>query len=411
MHERTEELTRLNAALARAKGEADAANISKTKFLAAASHDILQPLNAARLYVTSLIERQAAKRRPPAGRQHRRLARGGGGNLRRAARHVAARHRRDAAGIRQLPHRRTDAPDRARIRAARRRQGARPRLHAVLAGGALRPPAAAPADAEPGLQRHQIHAVGPRAGRLPAAAATICASTSTTPASAFRSRKQRDIFVEFHRLDQGARIARGLGLGLSIVERIARVLGCEVEVDSSVGNGSRFSVDGAAVECGAGRAAGARRARASIPASSPAPPRSASTTSPSVLDGMETLLHGWGCEVIKAPDLDGALAAIAERAAVPNGLLVDYHLDRGNGIEAIVALRARLRRAAGDPDHRRPLAGGARAGARAQASRCCTSRSSRRRCARCWRNGACCAWWRRSSRRPAKRDPYAVPYR
>ena len=44
--------------LARAKGEADDANISKTKFLAAASHDILQPLNAARLYVTSLIERQ-----------------------------------------------------------------------------------------------------------------------------------------------------------------------------------------------------------------------------------------------------------------------------------------------------------------------------------------------------------------
>ena len=57
VQERTEELTRLNAALARAKGEAEAANISKTKFLAAASHDILQPLNAARLYVTSLIER------------------------------------------------------------------------------------------------------------------------------------------------------------------------------------------------------------------------------------------------------------------------------------------------------------------------------------------------------------------
>src|SRR5207237_10283376 len=57
VRERTEELTRLNAALEHAKGEADAANISKTRFLAAASHDILQPLNAARLYVTSLIER------------------------------------------------------------------------------------------------------------------------------------------------------------------------------------------------------------------------------------------------------------------------------------------------------------------------------------------------------------------
>src|SRR6185295_15862693 len=58
--ERTEELTRLNAALARAKGEAEEANLSKTRFLAAASHDILQPLNAARLYVTSLVERQGS---------------------------------------------------------------------------------------------------------------------------------------------------------------------------------------------------------------------------------------------------------------------------------------------------------------------------------------------------------------
>ena len=59
VQERTEELTRLNAALARAKRDAEAANVSKTKFIAAASHDILQPLNAARLYVTSLLERRA----------------------------------------------------------------------------------------------------------------------------------------------------------------------------------------------------------------------------------------------------------------------------------------------------------------------------------------------------------------
>ncbi|HEY3918699.1 MAG TPA: PAS-domain containing protein, partial [Stellaceae bacterium] len=58
VRERTGELTRLNGELARAKAEADEANVSKTRFVAAASHDILQPLNAARLYVTSLIERQ-----------------------------------------------------------------------------------------------------------------------------------------------------------------------------------------------------------------------------------------------------------------------------------------------------------------------------------------------------------------
>ena len=49
-------MQRLNAELERAKNEADAANLSKTRFLAAASHDILQPLNAARLYASSLTE-------------------------------------------------------------------------------------------------------------------------------------------------------------------------------------------------------------------------------------------------------------------------------------------------------------------------------------------------------------------
>ena len=62
VRERTGELTRLNAELERAKAEADDANVSKTRFVAAASHDILQPLNAARLYVTSLIERHRQTR-------------------------------------------------------------------------------------------------------------------------------------------------------------------------------------------------------------------------------------------------------------------------------------------------------------------------------------------------------------
>ena len=82
VRERTEELTRLNVALGRAKAEADDANISKTRFLAAASHDILQPLNAARLYVTSLMERKRASddaraRRPtstPRSRPSRRFS-------------------------------------------------------------------------------------------------------------------------------------------------------------------------------------------------------------------------------------------------------------------------------------------------------------------------------------------------
>jgi len=152
--------------------------------------------------------------------------------------------------------------------------------------------------------------------------------------------KWRDIFVEFHRLDQGARIARGLGLGLSIVERVARVLDSPVGVESQSGRGSHFTV--------------------TVPLSNEPPIEVMGRESPhvepgqlagitalcvdnepSVLDGMETLLRGWGCEVIKAPDLAFAMTAVAESPTMPNGFLVDYHLDHGNGIEAIIALRRR----------------------------------------------------------------------
>jgi CheY-like chemotaxis protein len=43
--------------------------------------------------------------------------------------------------------------------------------------------------------------------------------------------------------------------------------------------------------------------------------------------------------VLKAADLASALTAVSESSLMPNGLLVDYHLDQGNGIEAIATLR------------------------------------------------------------------------
>ena len=60
-----------------------------------------------------------------------------------------------------------------------------------------------------------------------------------------------------------------------------------------------------------------------------------------ILDGMQTLLGGWGCRVLKAADLAEALAAIGSSGLEPDGLLVDYHLDGGNGLGAITELRRR----------------------------------------------------------------------
>ena len=123
--------------------------------------------------------------------------------------------------------------------------------------------------------------------------------------------KRRAVFKEFHRLDHGARVARGVGLGLSIVERIARVLDCEVMLKSKFGRGSRFSV-----------AVPVATAAVDKPALPVVPGRSAAGSlagtavlcidnEPSILDGMRVLLGGWGCRVLTATDLTAALAAIA----------------------------------------------------------------------------------------------------
>jgi CheY-like chemotaxis protein len=155
--------------------------------------------------------------------------------------------------------------------------------------------------------------------------------------------KRRAVFKEFHRLDQGARVARGVGLGLSIVERIARVLGCEVTLKSNLGRGSRFSVE-------VPRAAAAVGQPVPRPAAKTAAGQLAGTVAlcidneRTILDGMQALLGGWGCRVLKAADLPEALAAIEGSGLEPDGLLVDYHLDGGNGVAAIAELRRRFGR-------------------------------------------------------------------
>ena len=339
VRERTEELTRLNVALARAKGEADEANISKTKFLAAASHDILQPLNAARLYVTSLTERQGSG-------DEKRLVENVDASLEAVEEIISALldiSRLDTGVMRpELSSFRVDDLMRqielefAPLAAAKGLD-----LTFVPCSLAVR--------SDRRLLRRLVQNLVSNAVKYTPVGRVLVGCRRRgkrlridvyDTGVGIPESQQRDIFVEFHRLEQGARVARGLGLGLSIVERVARVLGSDIEVDSAVGRGSRFSVtvplsSAIAVE---------RPARDEMRVD---PSQLVGITAlcidnePSVLDGMETLLRGWGCEVIKAADLDGAIAAVEQSAGLPGGLLVDYHLDHGNGIEAIEMLRTR----------------------------------------------------------------------
>jgi len=155
------------------------------------------------------------------------------------------------------------------------------------------------------------------------------------PASKFRT-----VFKEFARLDEGARTASGLGLGLSIVDRISRVLSHPVEIQSTPGKGTVFRVRLPLDQTNAVPQS-AEPATASV-----GPARKLEglkvlciDNEPAILDGMKVLLSGWGCDVETAAGL-AECDAIAARHWRPDAVIADYHLDDGDGIAAIARLRA-----------------------------------------------------------------------
>jgi CheY-like chemotaxis protein len=151
------------------------------------------------------------------------------------------------------------------------------------------------------------------------------------------------VFEEFERLEQGARAARGLGLGLSIVERLGRVLGHAVTLRSEPGAGSVFAV---LAPLGAASPALAAEASPSAPALAGEALSGlrvlAIDNEPRVLDGLRALLSKWGCRVAVARSLEEALEALATLDGAPDAIIADYHLDEGDGLAAIAALRQRV---------------------------------------------------------------------
>ena len=337
---RTEELTRLNSELAQAKSTAEDANISKTRFLAAASHDILQPLNAARLYVTSLVERQS-------GGEDARLVENIDDSLEAIEEILGALldiSRLDAGAmtpsigsfrmgdlmrsleIEFAPIARAKGIDLTFVSCALPVESDRLMLRRLLQNlisNAIKYT----------LQGRVLVGCRRRGQSLQI---DIIDTGVGVPAL-----KRGEIFKEFHRLEQGARIARGLGLGLSIVERLARVLNHGIALGANRGGGSVFSVTVPIAK--------AITHTSAVTSSTPMSRTSMSgalivciENDLSILDGMKTLLTAWDAEVLIAADPEAAIEAISTNGHRITGLLVDYHLDRGNGIAAIREIRRRF---------------------------------------------------------------------
>jgi len=340
VRDRTEELTRLNSELAQAKSTAEDANISKTRFLAAASHDILQPLNAARLYVTSLVERRN-------GGEDSRLVENIDDSLEAIEEILGALldiSRLDAGAMTTSisSFKMADLMRSLEIEFAPIARAKGLELTFV--------PCSLPVQSDRSLLRRLLQnfisnaikytprgrvLVGCRRHGQSLQIAVYDTGVGIPVA------KRGEIFKEFHRLEQGARIARGLGLGLSIVERLARVLNHGIAIDANAGGGSVFSVT-----VPVAKAVNHTAAVTSATPLSRTPVSGALIVcienDPAILDGMKTLLTAWDAEVIAATDPDSAIAAIESSGGSVTGLLVDYHLDRGNGVAAIREIRRRF---------------------------------------------------------------------
>jgi signal transduction histidine kinase/ActR/RegA family two-component response regulator len=342
VRERTRELERLNRELSRAKSAAEEANTSKTRFLAAASHDILQPLNAARLYATALADKTEAG--PLAG-----LARNVDGSLEAVEEILGALldiSRLDAGAMKPefTSFRIDDILAQLKLEFAPLAREKGLDLRFVSSSLSVR--------SDRRLLRRLLQNLVSNAIKYTPRGKVLVGCRRQRGKVVVEVRdtgvgipgsKQKLVFQEFQRLDEGARVARGLGLGLSIVERIARVVGAPVRLSSEVGRGSAFSVM-LPLAAALPEATSQRETAADTAGSLAGTIVLAIDNEPAILDGMRTLLNGWGCEVLTAAGLKEAVQLLRRRKVVPHLMIADYHLDDGDGIEAVVALRWRIGR-------------------------------------------------------------------
>ncbi|MDO6564577.1 NahK/ErcS family hybrid sensor histidine kinase/response regulator [Amphritea sp. 1_MG-2023] len=356
--ERTSELTKLNdqlwqqiaerkqveGQLLEASKHAEQANLSKTKFLAAVSHDLLQPLNAARLFTSALQEKPALQ---------------------------SERHLIDSVGssLDDVESLLSTLVDISKLDAG-----------VIEADVTVFPVSSLLNNI---ANEFQQVAVSERLQlRYVASSAVICSDsqllarilrnfltnairytdTGTVLLGCRRKRsslvievwdtglgipedKLGDIFLEFKRL-HGSPVVndKGLGLGLAIVDKISRMLGHQISVSSVPGKGSMFSVE-------------VPLARAEqLPKETkeeylPTVGNQLTGVSvwlidndPAICRGMRVLLEGWGCQVATVQDKAQLMALLAQHPA-PTLLIADYHLDNDeNGLDAAITFNQQLAR-------------------------------------------------------------------
>ncbi len=338
--ERTHELSQLNAALTEAKGTAESANQSKTRFLAAVSHDLMQPLNAARLFSAALSHQDDGL-----STEAQQLVQHLDSSLRSAEDLIS-----DLLDISRLENGKIN-PDRkpfvlnelfdtlgAEFKALAQEQGLKFRLR----GSRLR------VDSDIKLLRRILqnfltnafrYAKGPVLLGVRRRGDQLCLEVWDR-GPGIPQDKQQVIFEEFKRLDSHqTRAEKGLGLGLAIADGLCRVLNHGLQVRSWPGQGSVFSVSVPLARTPAAAPGKIAELNGTLPSGAQV---LCIDNEDSILIGMNSLLSRWGCQVWTARNREECAALLSDGIR-PQLALVDYHLDDGEtGTELMAWLRTQL---------------------------------------------------------------------
>ncbi|NBC32651.1 MAG: response regulator [Alphaproteobacteria bacterium] len=332
------------AAMREAKDEAERANLSKTKFLAAISHDLLQPLNAARLFVSALLESRLSPR-------NRRLVNSSASALEAVdglLNTLLEMSRLDAgtiaADIRAVDGRALLTALAAEYEGLARARGLE--FRHVPAGVTL--------ETDPQLLSRIIRNFLSNAIRYTPSGRVLLGCRRRgglvrigvwDSGPGIPEDKLTVIFEEFQQAGQPAADGKkGLGLGLAIVHRIAGILDHPVHVRSRVGEGTLFAVDVPVM------ARPAMAAEPFRPGGMPLPVAGLAGLGVLVIDddpritaAMETLLDAWDCRVLTATSMAEAARQVRGAAGTVDVIIADYHLAEGPiGVEAIDSIQALL---------------------------------------------------------------------
>ena len=318
--------------LKKAKAEAEAANASKTRFLALASHDILQPLNAARLYLSAVNEDELSERNQSLlGKLDTALG---------STEHLLS----------------------TLLSIAKMDQGAlKPQFKHVMLSSVLKPLIEEyhvlaeqrqlefrafyvdrPVYTDPTYLRRIVQNFLSNAIKYTPKGKVLLgvrkrgdylqiAVWDTGPGIA--AQQQNKIFDAFYRIQN--QTVDGVGLGLSVAQRMSEQLGCEPQIRSVEGKGSCFSVT---IPLGHHAQVVAKRTERTDQTPTAELSLLVVDDDKDNLSAVSALLEKWNCRAVTCRSYADAVA-YAEANEPLDGLLLDYQLGGDDGIQLAGALR------------------------------------------------------------------------